>query len=123
MTDAEDMALVARFLQELTKDGPTETKRRVREMIQKGSASFAAFLKEVGIEDPRAFAEYVQAGSSVATLLTALSTNESSERLEGLTGEVLERHDALISQTRTLTLLTGILAVLTAVLVYATVVR
>jgi hypothetical protein len=121
--EPEHLAWLVKLLEFLAKGEPEEVKHRLRMLIIEGSAALRDFAKDIGIDNPKEFAEYVQAGSAVGTVLASLSISESMDRLEGLTGDLVERYDSLLKETRILQLLTGVLAALTTVLVIVTVMR
>lgn len=109
-----------KWLEELVED--PNLRARVRNEVSKFRAGLGGFLEEIGIH-PERDAPYATAATSALTAMTASELHESSERLEGLSGQLLkETQDLkgltndLLSETRALKLFTGILIAVTVVL-------
>jgi hypothetical protein len=80
---------------------PDKTKAAVREFIKNGGAWLSGLAKEVGIDDPKSFSEYVGVGAGILSFLWVTELSESSERLEDLTKERVERNKELVPRPET----------------------
>ncbi len=106
---------------------PETSKAFLRRTIKRAGESLGSYAKEIGIENPKEFAEYLGVGATIWSAFFVSALNDTSEQLKGLTETLVEEQRQLVAEqrslastTRLLTALTAVLTVLTALAVWRT---
>ena len=125
--DPTTAARLEEFLDDVL-DHPEKYIPRVREAVQKIRARAGGLLRDLGVEDPAKDAAYASAVATVLTAFIVSDVSDTSDRLEGLSREMLEetrrlrlQTNDLLEEAKTLRRLTTVLVGTTAVLAILTV--